>query len=116
MIEFIREAGFPIYFVGAFGAASLAAALRYQQTLRRELFSVVVGLAVATILVGVLGTVLGVQTSARAIGQVDHEMKWIFLIGLKESLNNLVAALGIAVIDVLIATRGAFRAARLSPA
>jgi len=116
MIDFIREGGWPMYFVFAFGAASLAAALHYQKTLRKEFFAVVIGLAVATILVGALGTVLGVQQSARAIGDVDHEMKWIFLIGLKESLNNLVAALCFVVVDVLVATRGAFRAARLSPA
>jgi hypothetical protein len=115
MIDFIHEGGWPMYFVFAFGAASLAAALHYQKTLRREFLAVVIGLAVATIFVGVLGTVLGVQKSASAIGEVDHEMKWIFLLGLKESLNNLVAALGFAVVNVLLTTRGAFRAARLSP-
>lgn len=115
-MHFIREAGWPIILVLGFGGASLAAAVRYRRTLDRELFSLMIGLAIATLILGVLGTALGVQLSARHIHEVAPGEKWIFLLGLKESLNNLVAALVIVCVDTLIATSGAWRAAKLQAA
>ena len=112
MINFIREAGVPIYLVLAFGLAALGAAIHYRRHLKREHLEIVKGLSIATIVTGVLGTVLGVQKSAEAIGGVETSMKWIFLYGLRESLNNLVAALALVCVVVLIVTSGAIDAAR----
>jgi hypothetical protein len=50
----------------------------------------------------VWGTVVGIQVSARHIEGAPE--KWVFLIGLAEASNNIVAALTICVIDALIVT------------
>src|SRR5262249_53074217 len=106
MLLFIREAGWPIFPIGISGVVSLVAAMRYAESPRRELFGRAVGLTITTLILGLLGTVLGVQMSARYIGEIPE--KWIFLIGLKESLNNLVASLVFATIVSLVLTlRGA---------
>lgn len=112
MPAWIQEAGWPIYLVIIVGAASLTCALQYARAPRRDLFALVVGLAVATVLFGALGTVLGVQMSASGIGRVAADQRWIFLLGLKESLWNLAAALAIATVDALVVTVGAVRFAR----
>ena len=116
MLTFYREAGWPIHFVLLLGAISLWLAVRYARAPRRENFPLIVGFTVATVLVGVLGTVLGVQISANAIAEVQAPERWIFLIGLKESLNNMVAALMIAAIDTMLVTAGAHRLARTAAA
>ncbi len=112
MPEWIHEAGWPIYMVIVVGAASLTAAMQYARSPRRDLFALVVGLGVATALLGVIGTVLGIQMSAGAIGKVAADQRWIFLVGLKESLHNTTAALVIAAVDALVVTVGAVRFAR----
>jgi hypothetical protein len=113
MTEFIREGGWPMFPVLVCGALSLATAVRYAVAPRRELLALVIGLGVTTVILGCLGAALGVQQSARYIGTVEESKRWIFLIGLKESLNDLVAALVFAVLDGLIATAGAYRGARM---
>jgi hypothetical protein len=111
-MDFVREAGFGIWLVFAFGGLSLAAAARYAAAPRREHLPVIVGFAVATLLAGALGTVTGIQLSARHVGELAAGERWIFLIGLAESLHALVVALVIACADALLATVGAHRLAR----
>jgi hypothetical protein len=108
---FVREAGWPIFLVLTLGVSSLAAALRYWTEPRRELFVAVIGLGSATLIFGLLGTVLGVQMSASHIGEVPNDMKWIFILGLKESLYNLSTALVFAFIDALLLTSGSYKRA-----
>ena len=108
-MDFIREAGFGIWLVLLFGGVSFAASLRYALAPRRELLPLIVGFAIATLLAGALGTVTGIQLSAEHIGEVEASKRWIFLLGLRESLNNAVAALVLASVDALLATAGAYR-------
>jgi hypothetical protein len=113
MLEFIKEGGFPIFPVLFFGLLSLVTAVRYAATPRRDLLALVIGLGVTTVILGALGTALGVQKSAEYIGAVEDSKRWIFLLGLKESLCNMVLALAIAALDSLVATAGAWRGARM---
>jgi hypothetical protein len=115
MFHFIREGGWPIFPVLILGALSLVSAVRYAANPRRELLALVIGFGVATVIMGAFGTALGVQMSARYIGEVDASRRWIFLLGLQESLNNLTVALAVAGLDALIATGGAWRMARRAP-
>ena len=78
-MEFIREAGFGIFFVIAFGGASLAVALRHALAPRRDRLALVVGFAVLTLLAGLMGTVTGVQVSASAYGAA-HTLQEILTI------------------------------------
>jgi hypothetical protein len=111
-MEFIREAGFGIFFVMAFGGASLAVALRHAVAPRRDRLALVVGFAVLTLLAGLMGTVTGVQVSASAYGAAHTPPGTLFLVGLSESLNNLVAAIVVVSLDAMMATLGAYRQAR----
>lgn len=112
MVTFIHEAGWPAFVVLAFGLSSLFFSLRYAMLPRADTFALVVGFATATVIFGALGTVLGIQMSAHYIGDVAADRRWIFLVGLRESLNNLVIALVLVALDTLAITAGAVRARR----
>ena len=115
MLNAIREGGWPMFIVLAVGAASLSAAIRYSRDGRRDLLGVVIGLAAATLLAGLFGTGLGVMASVEHIREVPPDDRWIVLIGLKESLNNLVLAGVVTFADALLLTRGQWRRGRLTP-
>ena len=102
MLTFIREAGFPIWFVLAFGAASLFCAAEYVRSARLPTLYAVCGLALCTLLAGTLGAAVGLQASVQTIHAIDA--KWLFLVGLRESLNNLVIALCVVLVDALVIT------------
>jgi hypothetical protein len=115
MLEFIRDAGYGIYPTLLFATGALAAAIRYAAAPRRDILTLATGTTVLTLLGGALGTVVGMQTSAAALPAVAPDERWIFFLGLRESLNNLVAALVAATLVTLIVTFGAARAARGEP-
>ena len=111
MSIFIRDAGGVVWPVLLFGLLGLVAAIRYAWSPRRERLAVVAGLLVATLLIGVLGTVLGFQASAFA--SVNSAVPTnIFIEGMRESFNNTVAALVFGLLQALVATYGTFRHAR----
>jgi hypothetical protein len=117
MLNAIREGGWPMFIVLAVGAASLSAAIRYSRDGRRDLLGVAVGLALATLLAGLCGTAMGVMASFGHIREVPAPEgdRWIVLIGVKESLHNLVLGSVVAFIDALLVTRGQWRRGRLTP-
>ncbi|MEM9694237.1 MAG: hypothetical protein AAGA56_16930 [Myxococcota bacterium] len=99
MREFIVEAGWGIYPVVAFGVAAVIVSLR--TILRpdpkgRITAAWLIGL---TLVAGAFGTVTGLQASARYIDATPD--KWLFVVGLRESLNNMVAALLLIVVAML---------------
>ena len=55
----------------------------------------------------IIGSALGVQMSASHIGEVPPEQRWLFLIGLKESLHNLTVAATFALGDIVLVMAGA---------
>ena len=112
MMDFVREAGFGIWPVMVFGALAVALAARHAARPRGGGMPLVVGTSVLTLLFGLLGTVVGIQTSVRYLHQVEDADRWIFLVGLRESLNNMVAALVIVALAGILAMVGAHRASR----
>jgi hypothetical protein len=105
MLNFVREAGWPIYPVLLLGALSLVQSLRVALGGRRELVADVVGLLVATLAMGALGTFLGLQRACEVVPDIDD--KWLWLIGLKEALYNLDVALVFVVVGALLVTASA---------
>ena len=108
----IREAGWPIFPVLFFGIAAMAVAFRHALVPQRTAPPLCIGLVAATGVMGVLGTVLGLQRSLSVVGEVPPELRYIVLIGLRESLHNLVAASVLVLGAVLLVTVGVHRGGR----
>ena len=109
MWRFVQESGPVLFPVLLFGAIALLGAMRYFRNPMRELLSLAVGATAATCVMGILGTVQGLQKAARYIAEVPAEDRWIFLIGLRESLNTTAVALFFGVLVSITLTLGAYR-------
>jgi len=112
MVDFVGAAGWAIWPVLLFGGVSVLAAASYAWTPLRERLSLVVGGSIGTLLIGCLGAIAGVQKSVAPLGEVPHEGQWIFLLGLQEALNGIVAAFVLVCIATVLATVGSYRRAR----
>ena len=113
MLDYFREGGWGMYPIFILGAFALVLAIRYAfEPHKTEVRTLAVYLMVATLIAGCLGTAVGVQKSAEFIGRVPDPRKWIFLIGLKESLNCFVSAFVIANVSTLIMAYGGWRRER----
>jgi hypothetical protein len=108
-MAFLAEGGWPIFPVLLLGLTTLILALRGTVAARRDLLPLIIGLGIATLLTGALGVVLGVQRSAAGLHDVPDGQRWIFLLGLKESLQNVVLAFGLVTCASLVAAVGAYR-------
>lgn len=107
MPMFLREAGPGIWPVLLFGILGLVFVARHILSPSRERLPLIIGVATATLLFGILGAVLGVQMSAAAA--ITDTPVQLFLEGLRESLNNVVAALLFALLHTLGGAYGTFR-------
>lgn len=116
MLEFIEDAGYGIFPVFFLGGLSLALGALFLARPRASTRSLVTGTAVATVLAGMLGTVAGLQTTARVIQSMstapEADFLRLFFVGLRESLNSSFAALCLAIVATLLATAGNFRLRR----
>lgn len=113
---YLTEAGPLVWAVVLLGAVGLVAALRYLQTGQRRLAAAALGAILTALVVAGLATITGFQKSVGGLAQVAAEKRWIYLVGLSESLNNLVVALIFAVLAGLLLTWGAWRRAGLDAA
>jgi hypothetical protein len=101
-MDLIREAGWGIWPVLGFGGWAVITALMEATAPREGRMRTLAYLLALTTLSGIFGTVLGIQVSAEHIGEVRPDERWIFLLGLKESLQNMVAALSLDGICLLL--------------
>lgn len=112
MSELIKEAGWGIWPVLAFGGVALGLALHHACSPRRSVLQLVVGFALATGLAGCLGTFTGVQRSAEFVQRAHSGSPLLFLLGLKESLSCVVAAFVLVTVVCLLTTVGSYRLVR----
>jgi len=113
VLDYIREGGWGMYPIMILGATAVVLAIRYAfEPNKTEVRTLTIYFLVATLIAGCLGTAVGVQKSAAAIGGVENARKWIFLLGLKESLNCFVSAFVVGTIATLIMAFGGFRRER----
>lgn len=115
-MEMLHEGGFAIWMVLATGAVTTVLGARFAVRARREDLSLVVACIAATLLVGCLGTAVGVQVSAAHVGEVADDRGWIFLLGAREALHNIVLALGFALVSTLALALGLARGPRRADA
>ena len=111
-MEMLQEAGYAVWLVLAAGAVSTVLGARFAVRARREDLSLVVACLGVTLLVGCLGTAVGVQTSAAGLRDAAGDERWIFLLGLREALHNIVLALGFALVSTIGLAIGLARSRR----
>jgi hypothetical protein len=117
MWDFFRDGGMPMYATAFFGLFLLAAAVRTALDPGRRLATLTLALGLVTLCSGALGTVTGVIATFRYLHQVpEADLAKIAALGTAESLHNTVLALLLCLVAALLASVGAFRAARTLPA
>jgi len=101
-MEFIREAGWGIYPVLIFGIAALVVSIRQIVSPQPARVITAKWLMALTGMAGILGTITGLQTTALYVDKVTGAEKWLWLVGMRESLNNAVAA-GVIIVLAMLA-------------
>ena len=115
--DFFAAGGWGMYPTSLFGFLMIAASLLYARRPAPKTAQLALLLGVITFSAGVLGTAVGVCTSAHYIPQVPYEKQLQTLaLGCEESLHNLVLALILVVVAGLIGAAGAFRGGLTSSA
>ena len=112
MGEILHEAGWGIYPVMLFGATSLILAIWYAVKPQRRFLPLIIGFGIATILAGFLGTMTGLQHAVSGLPEAAPDRRWIFLIGLREAMHNMVMAFVIECVVTLVTTVGSYRQVR----
>ena len=108
--EFFEAGGWGMYPTTLFGLLQIAAGVAYAVLPERRLVPLLVSLGVVVLGSGLLGCVTGFITTFRYIEQVpEAKQHTITLLGVSESLNNVVLAFIFIVLSTLIAAVGAFR-------
>jgi hypothetical protein len=103
---------YPILIIGLIFVIS---AIRYAAAPERRHLALLGGLGLSTLLCGLGGTTMGLIASLGALDRVAADQRWIVLLGLGESLNNLALALVLLLLGSLIASAGAYRLSRGGP-
>jgi hypothetical protein len=112
MLEAFKEGGLGMFPTAVFGLLLIASAMKYAMTPEKRYVPIQIALGIMTLAAGGLGFVTGVIKSFEAIGGVTEDKRWIWMLGVGESLNNLALALLVLTIASLVAAVGAVRIAR----
>jgi len=115
--SFFVSGGYVMYPTAVFGFLLIAACVLHvlRPEPRRARLAMMLG--IVTFATGLLGTFVGICTSAHYIPQVAKgEQLEIFVLGCEESLHNVVLALILVVLGGLLASVGALRHANGSAA
>lgn len=110
-MSYLLHSGPFVWLVLLFGLVGLAAAAVFARSYGARPASLALGSVTASVIFALLGTVTGFQKSVAHLGEVAPDKRWIYLIGLQESLGNVVVALAFALLVTLLLTAGAFRRA-----
>jgi hypothetical protein len=112
MMQWFSLGGFPMWVTLVFGALSIGAAARYAVRPERRIVPLVVSLGSMTFLSGSLGFVTGVIKSFGSLDMVPPDRRWIWMLGVSESLVNVAFALGLVAFATLAMVVGAWKLSR----
>ena len=108
---FFREGGFGMWPTLLFGVSALVLAVRHALAPRAEYVPLLIGLGLATLAAGALGTTMGIITTFKYIQHAPAaEQSTIAMLGISESLTNLVLALIPVTLGSLLGGIGSWRA------
>lgn len=113
MKDFFVAGGFVMYPISIFGFLLVAACVLYVLRPEARYQRLAVTLGITTVMLGWLGTSLGVILSARYIQDVQRPKQLAILaLGIEESLHNIVLSLILVVVASLIFAVGALRSGK----
>ncbi len=116
MLDAFEMGGWGMVPTLVFGLLMVAASVRYAIAPERRFVPLQVSLGILTLVAGGLGFIAGTIKSFTAMGAVAPDARWLWMVGLGESLNNIALALALLVVASLAATVGAYRFAQMTPA
>ncbi|MGK3994241.1 hypothetical protein [Sorangium sp. So ce1024] len=116
MAEALHLGGWGMYPTLVFGLLLLAASVRYAISPERRFVPLQISLGILTLMAGGFGFVAGAIKSLTYMGAVPPDARWLWIVGLGESLNNIALALALLVLSSLAATVGAYRLSQMTPA
>ena len=96
-----------------FGVLTLAAAVRFAWSPDRRWVPLQLSLGALTLAGGGLGFVTGVMKSMLAMDRVQPEQRWIWMLGVGESLHGMALALLLVTLGAIAASVGAYRISRM---
>lgn len=111
MWEAFREGGWGMFPTLFFGLALVGVGVRYALAPERRLVPLLAGLGLVTLLAGTLGFAVGLQVTFQGFAGSDPPAR-LALVGIAESLQNVVLALALVLLATLAACAGALRLAR----
>lgn len=117
IVQFFREGGFGIWPTLLLGVTALSLAIHHALTPRPAHLPLLIGLGLATLAAGALGTCMGFMATFKYIQHVPQaEQGTIAMLGISESLTNVVLALIVCVLLPLLGGIGSWRARLGQPA
>ena len=112
MTAWFSFGGFPMWVTLLFGVLSIGAAARYAIRPERRYVPLVVSLGSMTFLSGLFGFVTGLAKSLNALDVVPADRRWIWMLGLGESLVNVAFALALVAVATLAMVVGTWKVSR----
>ena len=94
MAEAFKNGGWGMIPTALFGLLLVLAAGRYAMSPEKRFVPLQVSLTLLTLAAGGLGFVSGLIKSLHYMAEMPDDKRWIWLVGMGESLNNLALASG----------------------
>lgn len=116
MLEAFRMGGWAMFPTLVFGLLTVGAAIRFAWSPERRWVPLQLSLGVLTVAAGGLGFVTGVIKSMSAMDRVQPEQRWIWMLGVGESLQGMALALLLVTLGAMAASVGAYRLSRMPSA
>lgn len=112
MTAYLAAAGPLAWPVLALALATVALSAQYLRSGRLAFVPAALGAGACTVLLALLAVVVGFQLSVGGLGGVEPDGRWIYLLGVSESLNALTPALAACALSALLLSAGGFRTLR----
>lgn len=112
MAHWFQLGGFPMWFTLVFGVVTIAASVRYAARPERRYVPLTISLGAMTLLNGAFGFVAGLIMSLNGLPKAAADQRWVWMVGLGESLVNVAFALALVGLATMAMVVGTWRLAR----
>lgn len=111
-MHWFQLGGFAMWLVLVFGLMAVAAAVRYARAPETHLVPLVLSLGGLTLVGGALGFVTGLIATFQSVPRLDEDERWVWMVGMGESLVNLAFALSLLGLAGAAMVVGSYRLSR----